>query len=91
MLNLWLIYFVLFSKLRGRPMPSTRGLPVRLGLAGLVIALAVLTTWSVAAGAISGGEHGIEHGDDDAAASSGRAGFARVNLPSEPPRNVTKT
>ena len=66
--------------LRGRPTPSMRGLPVWLGLAGLVIALAVLTTWSVAAGATSGGEHGIDHGDHDEAASSGRPGFARVNL-----------
>jgi hypothetical protein len=66
--------------LRGQPTPSMRGLPVRLGLAGLVIALAVLTTWSVAAGATSGGEHGIDHGDHDEAASSGRPGFAGVNL-----------
>lgn len=66
--------------LRGRPTLSIRGLPVRLGLAGLVIVLAVLTTWSVAAGAASGGEHGIDHGDGDAAASAGRPGFARVNL-----------
>jgi hypothetical protein len=62
--------------LRGRPTPSMRGLPVRLGLAVLVIALAVLTTWSVAAaGATSGGEHGIDHGDHGdhgEAASSGR-------------------
>ena len=50
--------------LRGRPTPSMRGLPVRPGLAGLVIALAVLTTWSVAAGATSGGEHGIHHGGE---------------------------
>ena len=62
-----------------RPTPSMRGLPVRLGLAGLVIALAVLTTWSVAAGATSGGEHGVDHGDHDEAASSGRP-VARVNL-----------
>jgi hypothetical protein len=54
--------------LRGRPTPSMRGLPVRLGLAGLVIALAVLTTWSVAAGATSESEHGIDHGIGDAAA-----------------------
>jgi hypothetical protein len=66
--------------LRGRPTPSVRGLPVRLGLAGLVIALAVLTTWSVAAGATTGGEHGVDHGDHDEAASSGRPRFARVNL-----------
>jgi len=66
--------------LRGRPTPSMRGLPVRLGLAGLVIALAVLTTWSVAAGATSGGEHGIDHGHHDEAASSGRPGSAGVNL-----------
>lgn len=66
--------------LRERPAPSMRGLPVRLGLAVLVIALAVLTTWSVAAGATTGGEHGVDHGDHDEAASSGRPGFARVNL-----------
>lgn len=66
--------------LRGRPTPSTRGRPVGLGLAALVIALVVLTTWSVAAGATSGGEHGVDHGHDDEAASSGRPGFARVNL-----------
>ena len=69
--------------LRGRPTPSMRGLPVRLGLAVLVIALAVLTTWSVAAGATSEGEHGIDHGDHGdhgEAASSGRPGFSRVNL-----------
>ena len=54
--------------LRGRPTPSMRGLPVRLGLAGLVIALAVLTTWSVAAGATSESEHGIDHGVGDAPA-----------------------
>jgi hypothetical protein len=58
--------------LRRRPKPSLRGLPVRLRLAVLVIALAVLTTWSVAAGATSGGEHGIDHGDHGEAASSGR-------------------
>jgi hypothetical protein len=46
--------------LRGRPTPSTRGGPVGLGLAGLVIVLAVLTTWSVAAGATSVDEHGTE-------------------------------
>jgi hypothetical protein len=66
--------------LRGRPTPSMRGLPVGLGLAGLVIVLVVLTTWSVAAGATSGGEHGIDHGDHDEAATSGRPGFAYVNL-----------
>ena len=66
--------------LRGRQTPSMRGLPVRLGLAGLVIALAVVTTWSVAAGATSGGEHGIDHGDRDEAASSGRPGFAGANV-----------
>ena len=66
--------------LRGRPTPSMRGLPVWLGLAGLVVVLAVLTTWSVAAGATSGGEHGSDHGHGDAAASAGRHGFARVNL-----------
>jgi hypothetical protein len=62
--------------LRGRPTPSMRGLPVWLGLAGLVIVLAVLTTWSVAAGATSGGEHGIDHGDGHAAASAVGPGFA---------------
>jgi hypothetical protein len=60
--------------LRGRPTPSTRGRPVGLGLAALVIALVVLTTWSVAAGATSGGEHGIDYGDHDEAATSGRPG-----------------
>ena len=52
--------------LRGRPTPSMHGLPVRLGLAGLVVALAVLTTLSVAAGATSEGEHGSDHGAGDA-------------------------
>ena len=66
--------------LRRRPTPSMRGLPVRLGLAVLVIALAVLTTWSVAAGATSAGEHGIDHGDHHDAASSGRPGFASDSL-----------
>ena len=63
--------------LRGRPTPSMRGLPVRLGFAGLVIALAVLTTWSVAAGATSESEHDIGHGVGEAAASAARPGFAR--------------
>lgn len=40
---------------RGGPTPSMRGLPVWLGLAGLVFMLVVLTTWSVAAGATSPG------------------------------------
>ena len=66
--------------LRGRPTPSTRGRPVGLGLAALVIALVVLTTWSVAAGATSAGEHGIDHGDHEEAASSGRPGFAGDSL-----------
>jgi hypothetical protein len=66
--------------LRGRPTPSVRALPVWLGLAGLVVVLAVLTTWSVAAGATPEGEHGIDHGVGDPAASAGRPGFARVNL-----------
>jgi hypothetical protein len=66
--------------LRGRPTPSVRGLPFRLGVAGLVVVLAVLTTWSVAVGATSGGEHGIEHGGHDAAASAGRPEIARVHL-----------
>ena len=66
--------------LRGRPTPSVRGRPVWLGIAGLVVVLAVLTTWSVAAGATPGGEHAIDHGGGDAAASAGRPEFARVNL-----------
>ena len=44
--------------LRERPTTSMRGRPVRLGLAGFVIVLVVLTTWSVAAAATSGDEHG---------------------------------
>jgi len=63
--------------LRGRPAPSVRGLPVWLGLAGLVVLLAALTTWSVAAGAISESEHDIGHGVGEAAASAARPGFAR--------------
>jgi hypothetical protein len=39
--------------LRGRPTTSMRGPSVRIGLVGLVIALVVLTTWSVAAAATS--------------------------------------
>lgn len=66
--------------LRGRQTPSVHGLAAWLGLAGFVVVLAVLTTWSVAAGATSGGEHGIDHGDGDATASTGRPGLARVNL-----------
>jgi hypothetical protein len=66
--------------LRGRPTSSMHGLPVWLGLAGLVVVLAVLTTWSVAAGATSGGEHGSDHGHGDAAASARRHGSARVSL-----------
>jgi hypothetical protein len=54
--------------LRGRPTPSVRGRPVWLGLAGLVVVLAILTTWSVAAGANPEGEHGMDHGVDDGAA-----------------------
>lgn len=54
--------------LRGGTTPWVRGFPVWLGLAGLVIALAVLTTWSVAAGATSESEHRIDHGVGDAAA-----------------------
>ena len=57
-----------------------RGLPVWLGLAGLVVVLAVLTTWSVAAGANPEGEHGMDHGVDDGAATAEGSGFARVNL-----------
>ena len=66
--------------LRGRPTPSVRGLPVWLGLAGLVVVLAMLTTWSVAAGANPEGEHGMDHGVDDGAAIAEGSGFARVNL-----------
>jgi hypothetical protein len=66
--------------LRGRPAPSVRGVPVRLGLAALVIVLAVLTTWSVAAGANPEGEHGMDHGADEGAAIAEGSGFARVNL-----------
>ena len=66
--------------LRGRPTPYVRGLPVWLGLAGLVVVLAVLTTWSVAAGANHEGEHGMDHGADDGAAIAEGFGFARVNL-----------
>jgi len=44
--------------LRERPTTSMRGRPVRLGLAGFVIVLVLLTTWSVAAAATSGDEHG---------------------------------
>lgn len=65
--------------LRGRPTPSVRGLPVWLGLAGLVVVLAILTTWSVAAGAKPEGEHGMDHGVDDGAAMAEGSGFARVN------------
>jgi hypothetical protein len=54
--------------LRGRPTPSVRGRPVWLRLAGLVVVLAILTTWSVAAGANPEGEHGMDHGVDDGAA-----------------------
>ena len=56
--------------LRGRPAPSVRRLPVWLGLAGLVVVLAMLTTWSVAAGANSEGEQGVDHGVHDGAASA---------------------
>jgi hypothetical protein len=66
--------------LRGRPTPSVRRLPVWLGLAGLVVVLAMLTTWSVAAGANPEGEQGMDHGVHDEAASAERSGFARVNL-----------
>lgn len=66
--------------LRGRPTPSVRGLPVWLGLAGLVVVLAMLTTWSVAAGANPEGEHGMDHGVDVGAAIAQGSGFARVNL-----------
>lgn len=53
--------------LRERPTTSMRGRPVRLGLAGFVIVLVVLTTWSVAPAATSGDEHGTDHGGGDAA------------------------
>jgi len=66
--------------LRGRPTPSVQRLRVWLGLAGLVVTLAMLTTWSVAAGATSEGEQGMDHGVHDGAASAERAGFARVKL-----------
>ena len=66
--------------LRGRPTPSVRGLPVWLGLAGLVLVLAMLTTWSVAAGAKPEGEHGMDHGVDDGAAIAEGSGFARAKL-----------
>jgi len=66
--------------LRGRPTPSVRRLPVWLGLAGLVVVLAMLTTWSVAAGANPEGEQGMDYGVHDGAASAERSGFARVNL-----------
>ena len=59
---------------RGRPRSSVRGPAVWLGLAALVVVLAVATTWSVAAGATSGGEHGIDHAVGDAAASIGGPG-----------------
>lgn len=49
---------------RGRPAASMRGLPVWLGIAGFVVVLGVLTTWSVAVGATSGGEHAVDHGGD---------------------------
>jgi len=67
--------------LRGRPTPSLRGRAAWLGLVGLIVVLAVLTTWSVAAGASSGGEHGADYGGSGgAAASAGQPGFARVDL-----------
>ena len=56
--------------LGGRTTPSMRRLPIRPGLVGLVIVLAVLTTWSVAVAATSGDEHGTDHGDDHAEASA---------------------
>jgi hypothetical protein len=52
-----------------RSTPSVRGLPVGRGLVGLVVVLAAATTWSVAVGATSGGEHG-NHGVDEAAMSA---------------------
>jgi hypothetical protein len=58
---------------------SVRGLPVRL-LAGLVVVLAVLSTWAVAVGATSGGDLGVDHGAHDAASGVDRPGFASVNL-----------
>ena len=53
--------------LGGRTTPSMRRLPIRPGLVGLVIVLAVLTTWSVAVSVPSGGEHAIDHGVEEAA------------------------
>jgi hypothetical protein len=65
--------------LRSGPTSSARGLRVPVGLAALVVLLAVLTTWSVAAGATSGGsEHG--HGVDETAASAGGHGLGPVHL-----------
>ena len=63
--------------LRGRPTPSVHGTPVRLGLSGLVIVLAVLTTWAVAVDATSEDEHGV----DEAAASA--EGHGLVPMPLE--------
>ena len=49
--------------LRGRPAAASEGhRQGSLTLAGLVVVLAVLTTWSVAIGATSGGEHDTDHG-----------------------------
>jgi hypothetical protein len=62
---------------RGRSTPSARG--VRLGLSGLVIVLAVLTTWSVAVDATSGDEHGNDPGVEEAAASDGGHGLVPVH------------
>jgi hypothetical protein len=42
--------------------------------------LAVLTTWSVAVGATSAGEHGTERGVHGAAASDWAPGIARMHL-----------
>ena len=56
--------------LRGRPTAgSTRHRPGSLTLAALVVVLAVLTTWSVAIAATSGGEHGTDHGVAEEAAT----------------------
>ena len=65
--------------LRGRPTTSVRGLTVWLGLAALVVVLAILTTWSVAAGANPEGEHGMDLGADEEAIAEG-SGLPRVNL-----------
>ena len=54
---------------RGRSTTPSGRLPVSLGLAWLVVVLAVLTTWSVAIGAASEGEDGHAHGATEEALS----------------------